>query len=142
MFLFKRYFSLYSTINLKYLVWGMHLWKERCSCIFIFQAWRLENFPTTFYLITVSNQTLKTVIFDIKFLQAVYQLRTYCEMAQCKEMIQKMEEWSTNSIVIKASVLTALLSFVVSKDSGTALNQTVSQKVSISEMSFFSRSLY
>ena len=31
----------------------------------------------------------------------------------------------------------ALLSFVVSKDSGTALNQAVSQKVSISEMFFF-----
>ena len=53
-------------------------------------------------------------------------------MAQCKEMILKMEEWSTNSTVIKRSVSMALLSFNVMKDCGMAPNQAVCQKVSIS----------
>ena len=54
-------------------------------------------------------------------------------MAQCREMILNMEEWSTNSTVIRGSVSMALLSFIVTKDSGMALNQAVSQMVSISE---------
>ena len=54
-------------------------------------------------------------------------------MAQYKETILKMEEWSTNSAVIKDFVSMALLSFTVTKDSGMDLNQAVSQKVSISE---------
>ena len=52
-------------------------------------------------------------------------------MAQWKEMILKMEECSTNSTVIKGSVSTALPSFNVTKDSGMAQNQAVSQKVGI-----------
>ena len=44
-----------------------------------------------------------------------------------------MEEWSTNSTVIRGSVSTALLKFIVTKDSGVVLNQAVSQMVSISE---------
>ena len=39
----------------------------------------------------------------------------------------KMEEWSTNSTVMKGSVSMALLSFIVTNDSGMALNQAVSQ---------------
>ena len=46
-------------------------------------------------------------------------------------MILKMEQGSTNSTVIKGSVSMALLSFNVTKDSGMALNQAVSQKVGI-----------
>ena len=53
-------------------------------------------------------------------------------MAQCKETILKMEEWSTNSTVIKRSVSMALLSFSATKDCGMAPNQAVCQKVSIS----------
>ena len=70
---------------------------------------------------------------QIKFLQAVYQLRTHCRMAQCRETILKMEELSTNLTVIKGSVLMGLLSFIVTKDSGMALHQAVIQKVSIFE---------
>ena len=44
-----------------------------------------------------------------------------------------MEEWSTNSTAMKGSVSMALLSFIVTKDSGMALNQAVSQMVSIPE---------
>ena len=51
-------------------------------------------------------------------------------MGQCRETILKMEEFSTNSTVIKDSVSMVLLSFIVTKDSGMAQNQAVSQMVS------------
>ena len=63
----------------------------------------------------------------------MYRSRTRCRMAQCRETILKMEEWSTNSTVKRASVSVALLSFIVTKGSGMALHQAVSQMVSISE---------
>ena len=44
-----------------------------------------------------------------------------------------MEEWSTNSTVIKVSVSMARLLFIVARDSGMDLHQDVSQMVSISE---------
>lgn len=52
-------------------------------------------------------------------------------MAQFRETILKMEEWSTNSTAIKGSVSVAPLSFIVTKDSGMVPNQAV--KVSVSE---------
>ena len=55
-------------------------------------------------------------------------------MAQCTETILKMEQWSTNSTVIKGSVSMVLLSFIVTKDSGMALHHAVSQMVSISAL--------
>ena len=63
----------------------------------------------------------------------MYRSTTLCRMAQCRETILKMEEWSTNSTVKRGSVSMALLSSIVTKDSGIALHQAVSQMVSISE---------
>jgi len=51
-------------------------------------------------------------------------------MAQFREMILKMEEWSTNSTAIKGSVSVAPLSFIVTKDSGMVPNQAVKVRVS------------
>ena len=63
----------------------------------------------------------------------MYRSRTLCRMAQCRETIRKMELWSSNSTVKRGSVSMALLSLNVTKDSGMALHQAVSQMVSISE---------
>ena len=79
------------------------------------------------------NEHWVSALVQIKFLQAVYRSRTHCRMAQCKGTTLKMEEWSTSSNVIKGSVSRVLTSFIVTKDSGMALHQAVSQKVSISE---------
>ena len=68
---------------------------------------------------------------QFKLLQAVYRSITHFRMAQCRETILKMVEWSTNSTAIRGSVLTALMLFSVIKDSGMVLNQAVSQKVSV-----------
>ena len=50
-----------------------------------------------------------------------------------QETILKLEEWSTDSTVIRGSVSMALQSSIVTKDSGMTLHQAVSQMVSISE---------
>ena len=81
-----------------------------------------------------SKRTLRMRFVQIQFLQAVYQSAiTRCRMVQCRETILKMEEWSTNSTVIRGSVSMALLSLNVTKEIGMALHQAVSHMVSISE---------
>ena len=59
-------------------------------------------------------------------------------MAQCRGTFLKMEEWSINSTVIKGIISMALLSFIVTKDSGMTLHQAVNQMVSISKLYCFS----
>ena len=79
------------------------------------------------------NKHWVCVLVQLTFLQHVWRSTTHWRMAQCRERILKMEEWSTNFTVMRGSVSMALLSFIVTKDSGMALHQVVSQMVSISE---------
>ena len=79
------------------------------------------------------NKHWVCVLVQLTFLQHVWRSTTHCRMAQCRETILKMEEWSINSTVVRGSISMALLSFIVIKECGMALHQAVNQTVSISE---------